>query len=83
MQTLQGHNACVWSVAFHPAGQILATAGEDNTIKLWDLETGCCVQTLEGHQHWVKAIAWSPDGKTLFSSGYEKIGDILLHFRKR
>jgi predicted NACHT family NTPase len=36
-------------------------------VKLWDWQTGECLQTLEGHIHRVKSVAFSPDGTTLVS----------------
>ena len=56
---------------FHPNGRLLASAAEDNTIKLWNLETGSCLQTLHGHQYWVKAIAFSPNGQILASGSFD------------
>ena len=44
---------------------ILASAGLDGTVKLWDSTTGGCLQTLEGHTDAVRAIAFSPDGTLL------------------
>jgi Tol biopolymer transport system component len=35
--TFKGHMNAVWSVAFSPDGQTLATASMDNRIKLWDV----------------------------------------------
>ncbi len=36
----------VFSVAFSPKGQVLASSSKDETIKLWDLKTGECLKTL-------------------------------------
>ncbi|HEY9691106.1 MAG TPA: hypothetical protein V6D15_02830 [Oculatellaceae cyanobacterium] len=47
LKTFQGHTSRVRSVAFQPPyGQILASSSDDETIKLWDLNTTECLETL-------------------------------------
>jgi dipeptidyl aminopeptidase/acylaminoacyl peptidase len=53
------------SVAFSPDGTTLASGSEDNTAKIWNLETGKEITTLKGHSHYVNSVAFSPDGKLL------------------
>jgi WD40 repeat protein/serine/threonine protein kinase len=51
--------------AYSPAGHLLASAGNDRTLKLWDSETGELVATLQGHAGEVYSVAFSPDGTFL------------------
>ncbi|MBD2415699.1 WD40 repeat domain-containing protein, partial [Nostoc calcicola FACHB-3891] len=55
--------------AFSPDGKTIASAGADNTVKLWNAATGKEIITLNGHSNWVYSVAFSPDGKTIASAG--------------
>lgn len=69
---LRGHTGRVLSVDFSPTGHLLASAGTDRTIKLWNSDTGHLLQTLQGHQSWVWAIAFHPQGHLLASASYDQ-----------
>ncbi len=70
---LEGHRDSVNSVAFSPDGKTLASASTDNTIKLWNLDTGKEITTLSGHSDRVNSVAFSPNGKTLASASTDKM----------
>ena len=61
----------VYGVAFSPDGKILASAHNDNTVRLWEVETRELIRTLEGHQSAARSVAFSPDGNTLASGGMD------------
>lgn len=63
----------VYAVAMSPDGQTLVTGSglEQNTIKLWNVQTGAEVRTLKGHADTIYCLAISPDGQTLYSGSLD------------
>ena len=69
----RGHTSSVFSASFSPDGKRIVSASGDNTIRIWDAETGRQVgQPLEGHTRTVKSAFFSPDGKQIVSASADK-----------
>jgi WD40 repeat protein/DNA-directed RNA polymerase subunit RPC12/RpoP len=64
---LKGHENWVNTLAISPDGTWVASASDDETVKLWDLETGECRATLAGHTGEVRSVAITQDGKRILS----------------
>lgn len=73
--TLNGHSDEVSSVAFSPDGKRLASGSLDETVRVWDTETGAHIRTLSGRAGLagnagpVYCVAFSPDGAFIASGG--------------
>lgn len=55
------HSRTSYQIAFSPDESLLASAGDDCTMRLWDLRTGANFKTIQTN-HEVPAVAFSPDG---------------------
>src|SRR5436189_6119119 len=69
---IKGHSGFVYSVAFSPDGEILATGSFDNTIKLWDAKTGKELKTLKAHTDQVYSVSFKHDAKLPASDSKDK-----------
>jgi WD40 repeat protein len=58
-------------VTFSPDGRRLASAGLDETVKVWNTATGQEVLSLAGHPGAVASVAFSPDGQRLASASLD------------
>ena len=70
-QTLKGHQANIGAIDISPDGKIIASAGEDQTIKLWQRETGKLIYSFVGVNEPIQTLAISPNGKSIIAGGFD------------
>ncbi|MEL6438228.1 MAG: AAA-like domain-containing protein [Cyanobacteria bacterium J06621_8] len=75
---LSGHTGPVWEIDFSPDRQLILSASEDQTAKLWKLD-GTLLTTFEGHQAGVWAVDFSQDQTKVVTASWDgtlKVWDI-------
>ncbi len=70
------HSQQVYSLAFSPVGNLLASSSKDSTIKLWNTDENKEEMKLNGHSGPINALVYNHDGKLLASAGDD--GNIAL-----
>ncbi|HYV34340.1 MAG TPA: WD40 repeat domain-containing protein [Gemmataceae bacterium] len=58
-------------LAYSPDGKMLASGGRNDSVRVWDAQTGQLLR--EFHEHWVWAVAFMADGKYLATGGANKV----------
>jgi WD40 repeat protein len=83
LHTLRGHSSAVSSVClFHGGRRAVSGSGdktgweepekEDNTLRIWDLDTGQCLRLLKGHNGVVGCLSVTADGRRAVSGSADK-----------
>jgi hypothetical protein len=73
LRTLELHTRWINAVAVLPDGRHAIGASYDNTLRLWELDTGRTLRILEGHGFWVTTVvAVLPDGRHALSASYNE-----------
>jgi serine/threonine protein kinase len=87
MFTLLGHNQPVTSLAWSPQKNVLASASDDNTVKLWNLQQyqqqaaitqNVVSQTINGGSNML--AAWSQDGKYIAIANAGESADLAKEY---
>lgn len=82
---LQSHQGIVWCVEWDPSGRVLASCGQDKTIKICQVvaPTGTASMLLkathaltDAHSKTIRRVAFSPDGHRIAAAGFDGVVSI-------
>ncbi|KAJ2770615.1 Ski complex subunit Rec14 [Coemansia nantahalensis] len=58
----EAHEDDIWHACWVPGKHQLASAGSDETVKIWDAQSGECVSTLKDGDHAITSLDIDPQG---------------------
>jgi WD40 repeat protein len=68
IKTFKQHSECVNCIQVDENSNKLISVSNDETIKIWNLETGQCLMTLNDHQDWISSILITSNNKFISGS---------------
>lgn len=71
--TYHGHQGALWTVDVDPTSTLLASGAADNTVRLWDIQSGKCLKVWNFNTA-VKRVEFSEDGSQLLAVTEKRMG---------
>ncbi len=72
LRRIEGHQDIIYSGVIHPNGSLVATAGYDRVIHLWDMSNGQRIRSLEGHNGAIYDLDFDETGAVLASASADE-----------
>ncbi len=69
VRTIHNGQSTIFSLAFAPDGQTLASGNNNDTFKLWRMRDGVCLRTITVHAEVKDTAIFSPDSQTSWANG--------------
>jgi len=66
------HRDVLYDAEFSPDGKVLATAGYDRSLKLWNVSDGTLIRSIDVHNGAIFDVAWHPSGRLLGSASADE-----------
>ncbi len=72
VQTFDGHSKDVHAGVLSTDGRLVVSASWDNTVRVWESDTGQCLWTLEDHTDSVRSVSLDASGTRALSGSWDK-----------
>ena len=67
-----GHILAISDVRFSPDGKLAVTTSMEQSVKIWESQSGKLLHTLNGHSDMITSVNFSPDGKYILTTGHDQ-----------
>ncbi|XP_019641040.1 PREDICTED: WD repeat-containing protein 31-like [Branchiostoma belcheri] len=73
IRAFRGHTMVVMGLTLNPDNTQVCTGSRDNSLRLWDVETGACLMENSVPRNLVTDICWVPGQQTVVQTGEDKV----------